>query len=95
MLYIPLYWFLSQSCEHIKASNIPGVRRLRCSLRTLPLVMNADSEAIVLNGIALISRAIIHKVGYRVPATFHQSNTLNFSLVAGTYVVCLRDFPLI
>ena len=67
MMYVkkdtPLYLFLIQSCEHIKASKISGVRRLRWSLRTLPLVLNADSEAIVLTGVANISRASSLKVG--------------------------------
>lgn len=40
----PLALFLSQFCEHIKASSKSGVRRLRCSLSTLPLLLKADSE---------------------------------------------------
>lgn len=50
-----LYLFLRQSCEHISASNSSEVRRLRCSLSTLPLVLKADSDATVVTGTAKMS----------------------------------------
>ena len=49
---ILLYLFRNQSCEHIRASIIFEVSLLRCSLSTLPLVLNADSDATVVTGIA-------------------------------------------
>jgi hypothetical protein len=49
---IHLYLFCNQSCEHIRASTIFVISLLRCSLSTLPLVLNADSDATVVMGIA-------------------------------------------
>jgi len=46
-MHVPLYLFLIQSCEHIKASSKSDVSWLRCSLRTLPLVENVDSRVAV------------------------------------------------
>jgi len=44
---VPWYLFRSQFCEHIKTSRISELSILRCSLRTRPLVLNADSDATV------------------------------------------------
>lgn len=82
--HTPLYLFRSQFWEHIKASKISEVSQLRCSLRTLPLVLIAASDATGLTGMANMSHATFLNVGYCVPATLHQSKILKFSILIET-----------
>ena len=77
---LPLSEWWSQLLLHIRASTIWRVRRLRCSLKTLPPMLKADSKATVVTGIAKISRVFILKAGKRVPAAFHQPRTSKYSL---------------
>jgi hypothetical protein len=60
---VPWYLFRSQLYEHIKASKISELSQLRCSLRTRPLVLNADSDATVLTGMINISHATFLSMG--------------------------------
>jgi hypothetical protein len=72
----------AQACIHIKASTIFGASLIRLGIMTLPPVLKTDSEATVVTGIDMISRAIFLKVGYFTPATFHQPMMSKFVVLA-------------
>jgi hypothetical protein len=65
---------LIQSCVHTTASSMNGVKELRKSSRMRPLVLNADSEAIVEIGIASTSQAKRDKIGNLCSDGFHSPN---------------------
>ena len=64
----------NQSCAHMRASTILGVKQLRNGSSIRPPVLKADSEATVETGIANTSRAIRERTRYLDELTFHQFN---------------------
>lgn len=56
-----------------------GLKKARNGLRMCPLILNADSKAIVDVGIASMSLAILDKILYFLSFTFHQFNKSNES----------------
>ena len=59
------------------ASITDGRSLLLCGPTILPLVEKEDSEATVEIGMANMSFAIKHNVGYLTPFNFHQPNKSN------------------
>ena len=55
-----------------------GCSLLRCGLKSLPLVLKANSEVTVVTGITKISLAILSKVGYLRPLLFHHPKMINY-----------------
>jgi hypothetical protein len=60
-----------QACIHINPSDILGASLLQCGLIILPLVPKTNSEATIVTGIDMISRAIFLKVRYLIHAYSH------------------------
>jgi len=62
---------LNQFCVHTNASTVVGANELRKGSNIRPLVLNADSKATVVMGMANTIRAIWASIGNLVEFTLH------------------------
>ena len=72
-------YLYNQSLQQTRTLRVCGVIELRLSLRIRPPKLNADSEEMVLSGIARTSRAIADITGYLLEFVFHQVKISKFS----------------
>jgi len=82
---------LNQFCAHINASTVFGANELRKGSNTRPPVLNADSEATVVMGMANTIRAIWASTENLVEFTFHQFKISKFAFGFSTSSIKYRS----